>query len=181
MSMCGWKKKPTRGVIVSGAKVVATGSALTHHNFIGFYGPTPLGKPEMALFAMIPMESKGVKLICRPSYELHAATLGSPFDYPLSSRLDENDAILVLDKVLNPLGRICLSTAIWIRPTLFSPGSGFIPRFTLHGCTRFAVKLDFLAGVLLKALDALGVQGQRSAQVQVGEVLAWATYVLGPD
>ena len=28
--------------------------------------------------------------------------MGSPFDYPLSSRLDENDTILVLDKVLIP-------------------------------------------------------------------------------
>jgi len=31
-----------------------------------------------------------------------AEVLGSPFDYPLSSRLDENDAILVLDHVLVP-------------------------------------------------------------------------------
>ena len=50
---------------------------------------------------------------------------------------------------------------------------GFIPRFAMHGCTRFAVKLDFLAGVMLKALDALGIREQRSAQVQIGEVLSW--------
>ena len=166
------EKETDAGVIVSGAKVVATGSALTHHNFIGFYGPTPLGKPEMALFAMIPMESKGVKLICRPSYELHAATIGSPFDYPLSSRLDENDAILVLDKVLIPWENLFVYRDL-DKANAFFPGSGFIPRFTLHGCTRFAVKLDFLAGVLLKAIEAIGIQDQRSAQVQVGEVLAW--------
>ena len=140
--------------------------------FHRFLRPDAFGKPEMALFAMIPMESKGVKLICRPSYELHAATLGSPFDYPLSSRLDENDAILVLDKVLIPWENLFVYRDL-DKANSFFPGSGFIPRFTLHGCTRFAVKLDFLAGVLLKALDALGIQGQRSAQVQVGEVLAW--------
>ena len=28
--------------------------------------------------------------------------MGSPFDYPLSSRMDENDSILVFDKVLVP-------------------------------------------------------------------------------
>ncbi len=165
------EKETDAGVIVSGAKVVATGSALTHHNFIGFYGPTPLGKPEMALFAMIPMGA-GLKLICRPSYEMHAATLGSPFDYPLSSRLDENDAILVLDKVFIPWEDLFVYRDL-DKANNFFPRSGFIPRFTLHGCTRFAVKLDFLAGVLLKALDALGIQDQRSAQVQVGEVLSW--------
>ncbi len=166
------EKETDAGVIVSGAKVVATGSALTHYNFIGFYGPTPLGRPEMALFAMIPMDSPGVKLICRPSYELAAATMGSPFDYPLSSRLDENDAILILDKVLIPWENLFVYRDVEKANTFF-PGSGFIPRFTLHGCTRFAVKLDFLAGVLLKAVEAVGSQDVRGAQVQVGEVLAW--------
>jgi len=55
----------------------------------------------------------------------------------------------------------------------FFPLSGFIPRFTLHGCTRFAVKLDFLAGVLLKALEATGTKDFRGVQARVGEVLAW--------
>jgi aromatic ring hydroxylase len=31
-----------------------------------------------------------------------SAAMGSPFDYPLSSRLDENDAIFIMDKVLVP-------------------------------------------------------------------------------
>ncbi len=53
---------------------------------------------------MVPTNAKGVKLICRTSNEYRAAVLGSPFDYPLSSRLDENDAIFVLDDVLDALG-----------------------------------------------------------------------------
>ena len=31
-----------------------------------------------------------------------AGATGSPYDYPLSSRFDENDAILVMDNVLIP-------------------------------------------------------------------------------
>jgi 4-hydroxyphenylacetate 3-monooxygenase len=31
-----------------------------------------------------------------------AAAMGTPYDYPLSSRMDENDSILVFDKVLVP-------------------------------------------------------------------------------
>jgi 4-hydroxyphenylacetate 3-monooxygenase len=55
----------------------------------------------------------------------------------------------------------------------FFPKSGFIPRFTLHGCTRLAVKLDFLMGVLLKAAEATGQDSIRSSQVWVGEIMAW--------
>lgn len=43
-----------------------------------------------------------MKLISRASYELVAGATGSPFDYPLTSRFDENDAILIMDHVLIP-------------------------------------------------------------------------------
>ena len=33
--------------------------------------------------------------------------------------------------------------------------SGFLPRLIFQGCTRLAVKLDFIVGLLLKALDAI--------------------------
>ena len=91
-------------MIVSGAKVVATGSALTHYNFIAHYG-LPIKDRKFALVATVPMDSPGMKLICRQSYTAASALTGSPFDYPLSSRLDENDTILVLDKVLIPWAR----------------------------------------------------------------------------
>ena len=51
---------------------------------------------------MVPMNAPGVKLISRASYENTAAVMGTPFDYPLSSRLDENDAIFVLDNTFIP-------------------------------------------------------------------------------
>src|SRR6185437_15830829 len=68
------------GLVVSGAKVVATGSALTHANFIAHYG-LPVRTKEYAVMFTVPMDAPGVKLISRVSYELQAATLGSPFDY----------------------------------------------------------------------------------------------------
>jgi 4-hydroxyphenylacetate 3-monooxygenase len=55
----------------------------------------------------------------------------------------------------------------------FFPMSGFIPRFTFHGCVRFAVKLDFIAGLLLKGVEATGTKDFRGVQARVGEVLAY--------
>jgi 4-hydroxyphenylacetate 3-monooxygenase len=159
------------GLIVSGAKVVATGSAITHYNFIAHYG-LPIKKREFALVCTVPMGSPGMKLICRHSYSMAADVTGSPFDYPLSSRLDENDTIFILDKVKIPWENIFIY-ADPDKASTFFPGSGFLHRFTLHGCTRLAVKLDFLAGLLLKGVEATGTKDFRGIQTRVGEVLAW--------
>jgi aromatic ring hydroxylase len=160
------------GIVVSGAKVVATGSALTHYNFIAHYGPVPLQKKEYAIVCTVPMNAPGVKLICRPSYTMTAEVMGSPFDYPLSSRMDENDTIFVFDKVLIPWENIFVYGDVEKANTFF-PFSGFIPRFAFHGCTRLAVKLDFILGLLIKALEATGTKDFRGVQSRLGEVIAW--------
>jgi aromatic ring hydroxylase len=166
------------GIVVSGAKVVATGSALTHYNFIAHYGPIPLQKKEYALVCAASMDTPGVKLICRPSYEMTAEVMGSPFDYPLSSRLDENDAIFIFDKVLVPWENVFVYGDIE-KANNFFPHTGFIPRFCFHGCIRLAVKLDFIGGLLLKAVEATGTKDFRGVQAQVGEVLAWRNLLWG--
>ncbi|HXZ87682.1 MAG TPA: 4-hydroxyphenylacetate 3-hydroxylase N-terminal domain-containing protein [Candidatus Binataceae bacterium] len=165
------ERETDKGVIVSGAKVVATGSALTHYNFIAHYG-IPIKDKSFALIFTAPMDSPGVKLIARSSYEYMAAATGSPFDYPLSSRLDENDSILVFDNVLVPWENIFIYGDVE-KINMFFPASGFIPRFTLHGATRFAVKLDFIAGLFSMAVEATGAKDFRGVQTGVGEVIAW--------
>ncbi len=166
------ERETDAGLIVSGAKVVATGSALTHYNFIAHYGPLPIKSKEFALIFIVPMDAPGVKLIARPSYEMAAEVMGSPFDYPLSSRLDENDSVMVFDQVLIPWENVFVYGDVE-KVNAFFPLSGFIPRFTFHGCTRMAVKLDFIAGLFLKAIDATGAKDFRGVQARVGEVLAW--------
>jgi 4-hydroxyphenylacetate 3-monooxygenase len=165
------EKETDAGLIVSGAKVVATGSAITNYNFIAHYG-LPIKKKEFALICTVPMDAPGVKLICRASYTQQAAVMGSPFDYPLSSRMDENDTIFVFDKVLVPWENVFAYGDIE-KINGFFPVSGFIPRFTFHGCTRLAVKLDFIAGLLLKALEITGTKDFRGVQSRAGEVIGW--------
>ena len=159
------------GVVVSGAKVVATGSAITHFNFLAHYG-LPIKKREYSLVCTVPMGAPGMKLICRAPYSQQAATMGSPFDYPLSSRMDENDTIFVLDKVLIPWENVFIYGDPEKASTFF-PSSGFLQRFTFHGVTRLAVKLDFIAGLLMKGLEVTGTKDFRGVQTRVGEVIAW--------
>ncbi|MER7763289.1 4-hydroxyphenylacetate 3-hydroxylase N-terminal domain-containing protein [Streptomyces sp. NPDC097619] len=164
------EKETDAGLIVSGAKVVATGSALAQYNFIAHFG-LPIKKKEFALIATVPMDAPGMKLICRTSYTA-ATAQGSPFDYPLSSRLDENDTILVLDKVLIPWENVFVYGHLG-KIQMFAGRSGFMERFTFHGCTRLAVKLEFIAGLLIKALEITGTKDFRGVQSRIGEVLAW--------
>jgi 4-hydroxyphenylacetate 3-monooxygenase len=159
------------GLVVSGAKVVATGSAITHYNFIAHYG-LPIQKKQFAIICTVPMDTPGIKLFCRPSYTMTADVMGSPFDYPLSSRLDENDTIFVFEKVLVPWENIFVYGDVE-KANGFFPASGFLPRFTFHGCTRLAVKLDFITGLLLKAVEATGTKDFRGIQSRIGEVIAW--------
>jgi 4-hydroxyphenylacetate 3-monooxygenase len=101
-----------------------------------------------------------------------STAMGSPFDYPLSSRIDENDAVFIMDKVLVPWENVFVYGDIE-KANNFFPRTGFLPRFVVHGCTRLAVKLDFIAGLLLKATEAAGTKDFRGVQANVGEVIAW--------
>jgi 4-hydroxyphenylacetate 3-monooxygenase len=118
------------------------------------------------------MNAPGLKLISRVSYEQQASVMGTPFDYPLSSRLDENDAVFVMENVFIPWEDVFVYGDIE-RANNFFPQTGFLPRALLHGCTRLAVKLDFIAGLMMRALEATGTKDYRGQQVRTGEVIAY--------
>jgi 4-hydroxyphenylacetate 3-monooxygenase len=166
------EKETDAGIFVSGAKVVATGSALTHATFVAHHGLIPVQDRNYACVFMIPMGTPGVKLISRASYENTAAVMGTPFDYPLSSRLDENDAIFVLDNAFVPWEDVFVCGDIE-RANNFFPKTGFLPRALLQGCTRLAIKLEFIAGLMLKAVEATGTKDYRGVQTRVGEVISY--------
>ncbi len=165
-------KETDAGLFVSGAKVVATNSALTHYNFLGQNMGQDINDPNMVVMFIAPMDTAGVKLICRPSYEMAAAASGSPWDYPLTSRFDENDAIFIFDNAFIPWENVFIYRDV-DRLKAFYPQSGFANGLTFQGCTRLAVKLDFISGLLYKAARATGVEAFRGVQAQIGEVLGW--------
>ncbi len=160
------------GIIVSGAKVVATSAAMTHYNFMGQSSKTATEDLSMSLMFLVPIDAPGLKLFCRTSYERAAKLNGSPFDYPLSSRFDENDAIFVLDRVFVPWEDVIIYRDP-ARVLSFHPRSGFQNGYLLQGCTRFAVKLDFFCGLLAKALRCTGGDESRLNQSLLGEAIAY--------
>jgi len=162
------------GAIVSGAKMLATGSALTHATFVAQNSSVTLeaGKAEdYALVFIAPLDTPGSRLLCRASYEQSAH---SPFDHPLSSRFDENDAVLVFDQAFIPWENFLVYRDVE-RANAFYPASGFFNRYNLQAGTRLAVKLDFMTGLLARGLEMNGTSEFRGVQAALGEVVAWRT------
>jgi 4-hydroxyphenylacetate 3-monooxygenase len=172
------QKETDAGIYISGAKVVATSSALTHYNFLGQNAAVPTHDTDLAVMFIAPMNTPGVKLFCRTSYEMMASVMGTPFDYPLSSRFDENDAIFVFDNAFVPWEDVLLHRDIEKLKSFF-PQSGFLAGYQFQGCTRLAVKLDFLVGLIAKALRAAGSDEFRGNQALLGEVIAWRNLFWG--
>src|SRR5580704_7488759 len=166
------QKETDAGIYVSGSKVVATSLALTYYNILGQNAAMPINDSDLAVMFIAPMNAPGVKLFCRASYELMASVMGTPFDYPLSSRFDENDAIFVFDNVLIPWEDVLHHRDIE-KIKVFYPRSGFLNGYQFQGCTRLAVKLDFMVGIIAKALRATGAEEFRGNQAMLGEVIAW--------
>ena len=61
----------------------------------------------------------------------------------------------------------------------FFPRTGFLPRALIHGCTRLAVKLDFITGLLIKATEITGARSFRGVEANIGEVIAWRNMIWG--
>lgn len=169
------ERETDAGIVVTGAKVVATGAACAQYVFVAHTGP-PVTDPAWAVSFVAPLDTPGLKVLCRASYALAAHATGSPFDYPLSSRLDENDAVLVFDRAFVPWENVLVHRDT-DRANAFLDTSGFLPRFLLHGATRLAVKLDFLCGLVLRATRVTGGDAQPGVRAVVGEVLAWREVV----
>jgi 4-hydroxyphenylacetate 3-monooxygenase len=162
------------GIVVRGTKMLATGSALTHATFVAQNAATHLeqGKAEdYALVFIAPMDTPGMKLISRRSYE---ETARSPWDNPLSSRFDENDAVVIFDNAFIPWENVLVFRDI-DKATGFYEASGFMNRYTLQSGTRLAVKLDFACGLIAQALEANGTAEFRGVRAQLGELMGWGS------
>ncbi|MBO8140732.1 MAG: Pyoverdin chromophore biosynthetic protein pvcC [Firmicutes bacterium] len=165
-------KETDAGIYVSGAKQVATASALTHATFVavnsGSAARLAEGRDEdFALVFFTRMDNPRQYLLSRSSYEARAS---HPFDYPLSARFDENDAVLILDNAFIPWEDVLVYRDV-PKVKAFYADSGFFPRFNFQATIRLAIKMEFVAGLLLKGIECNGTAGFRGVQVAAGEII----------
>ena len=89
------------GLRSGGDKMLGTSAILANEVFVANLQPLKPGEEALAFSCALPMNAKGLSLLSRKSYEAHAASI---YDNPISSRFDENDALVYFDDVHSAVG-----------------------------------------------------------------------------
>ncbi|MEZ5101767.1 MAG: 4-hydroxyphenylacetate 3-hydroxylase N-terminal domain-containing protein [Thermoleophilia bacterium] len=156
------------GVTIRGAKAVATSSMMANELQIGtiYY---PHVRPEESFWCVVPMDTPGLKLICREAVALPREPF---FEHPLGSIGEELDALVVFDDIYVPNDRIYVMDApVLCDPALFgTTGRG---EFWIH-LSRQAVTAEFYAGLAQLVVDTLGTGDIPTVQDHVAEITQYA-------
>lgn len=175
------------GIVVRGAQMLATGGAVADEILVSCIKPLQAEDTDFAVSFTVPVNASGLTLYCRRPY---APAVTSEFDYPLSSRFDETDALLVFDDVFIPWENVFVYRDVaGLRKQFFDTGAHVLGNWQAQ--IRFATKLRFLAGLARKIAQMNGVDkfpgvveklGELASLVSVVEsgVLA-AEHTAGPD
>ena len=156
-----------RGLIVRGARMLAT---LPIADEIMVFPSTLLrgtdeDRPYAFAFA-IPCGTPGLKFLCRETFDPH----GSSFDYPLSSRFEEMDAVVVFDDVLVPWERVFLLGDVERCNKAFS-ATGAVAHMAHQVVTKNIAKAEFILGVASLMVDAIAVEQFQHVQGKIAEII----------
>jgi 4-hydroxyphenylacetate 3-monooxygenase len=171
----GVKEETDGGIVVKGAQMLGTGTAISDWILLSCIHPLPEGDEAQAISVAVPVGAPGVRIHSRRSYA-RAAT--SVFDYPLSTRFDETDSLVVFDDVLVPWEHVFVYRDRAItHAQFFETGAHALGNNQAQ--IRFAVKLRFLAGVAHRVTEMLGMAANPAVQATLGEIAAHAAMVEG--
>ena len=131
------------GVILRGSQKLGTGTVLADELFVSCMVPQKPGDEDYALSFAVPVGIPGLKLYPRRPY---APAQTSAYDYPLSSRFDESDALAVFDDVFVPWERIFVYRDVELTRNQFFHTPAHVLGNT-QAQVRLAVKMLFIAGV----------------------------------
>ncbi|WP_284037558.1 4-hydroxyphenylacetate 3-monooxygenase, oxygenase component [Neobacillus sp. 114] len=157
-------EKNENGIIIKGARLLATQGGLTDEVLVYSAGGV-MNETDAYAFS-IPSDTEGLKFICRESF------VGgkSSFDYPLSSRYEEMDTILVFDHVLVPWERVFFYENVGAAND-FMLKSSFHNHAYHQAITRQTVKTEFLLGLAETLADTINVYGYQHIQEKLSEII----------
>lgn len=139
------------GIVVRGARVLATLAPYADEQTVYPSLPLPPEATSYALAFAIPIDTPGLKFLCRDSV---AAPGADPFDKPLSSRFDEQDAFCVFDDVLVPWNRVFIDGDVPIYNSIRD--TGYTISMTTHSTIRGLTKLEFAYGLATRMAELIG-------------------------
>ena len=161
------------GITIRGAKMLGTSSIMANEVFVASMQPLKPGEEDLAFSCALPMNAKGLRVLSRKSYEAQATSV---FDNPISSRFDENDALMYFDDVRVPWERVFVyRDTDMCRAQFHDTPSHAYQNYQAQ--IRLSVKVAFLAGLARRITEAIGTAKIPSVTEQLGLFAAQAGMV----
>ena len=161
------------GITIRGAKMLGTSAVMANEVLVANLQPLRPGEEDLAFSCALPLGTKGIRILSRKSYESSADSI---FDNPLSSRFDENDALLYFDDVKVPWDRIFVyrDTDVCRQQFHETPGHAYQ---NYQAQIRLSVKIKFLLGLAYRLTEAIGTTRIPSVSEKLGFMAAQASMV----
>lgn len=156
-------------IVVRGARILGTLAPFADELAVYPALPIPDGAEDYALAFSIPMDIPGLRFLCRDS----ASVDTNPFDRPLSSRFDEQDAFVIFDDVEIPKDRMFLDGGPGSVFVYNNCGrSGLLDNMTTQSTIRALTKLEFAYGLASRMAEAIGDYSPSTMEM-LGEILSY--------
>ena len=161
------------GVVIRGSQMLGTSASVSDHVFVSCIKPLTPEDVDYAISLVVPVNARGLKLYCRRPY-----ALGQPsaYDYPLSTRFDETDALLVFDDVFVPWEDVFVSRDVaGVRAQFFETPAHVLGNHQAQ--IRFVTKLKFVLGVTRKICAVNQIDRIPGVVEKLGELASLAAMV----
>ncbi|MGQ3383199.1 4-hydroxyphenylacetate 3-hydroxylase family protein [Glutamicibacter sp. TV12E] len=164
----GVVRETDQGLIVRGSQMLATGAAIADEIFITCIKPLGPDDVDFAVSFALPVDTEGLKLLCRRPFAPQAS---SDYDYPLTSKYDEPDSLVIFDDVLVPWDRVFIDRDPQkLRRQFFDTGAHALGNWQAQ--TRLNTKLQFIGAVARKITQVNGTERIPGVQEKLGELAA---------
>src|SRR5215468_8360476 len=155
------------GIVVRGARILATLAPFADEIAVYPALAIPAEATAYALAFAVPVDTPGLVFLCRDSVSAPGA---HPFDRPLASRFDEQDAFVIFDDVEVPRERVFLDGRVDIYNGMRH--SGVAENLTNHTTIRALTKLEFAYGLATRMAEAINDQSPATLEM-LSELLSY--------
>lgn len=156
------------GIVVRGAQMIGSAAAIADYLLLSSIVPLQPGDEDYAISVVMPIATEGLRIYPRRPYALEAT---SRFDYPLSSRFDESDSLIVLRDVFIPWEHVFVHRDIrTINAQFQQTGAHLLASY--QALIHFLVKMEFASGLAIELADAHGLSSISPVQAQLGGDIA---------
>ncbi|HEX2229528.1 MAG TPA: 4-hydroxyphenylacetate 3-hydroxylase N-terminal domain-containing protein [Candidatus Binatia bacterium] len=163
------------GIVIRGAQMLGTGSVMSDYVLVTVILPLKAGDEDYAISCVVPNSAPGLKLYPRRPYGLGPSSV---FDYPLSSRFDESDSLVVFDNVFVPWEDVFIYKNLELTTGQFSVTAAHVLGNT-QAHIRSWSKLQFLVALVKRCMDLSGRSAANETVAQLGELATRVSLVEG--